>query len=96
MEKNKLYSICNNIGAAIWVIVIFLGFLGNATKQALIIYITAYCLIVLGIYQIALCLYFKKSSLLKGISPTSKIAIVGTYVISALLFYFAYYLLTNY
>jgi len=94
--KNKLYDFRNYGEILLWVLVFLFGYLSTYTKKSIFIQLTAYSLISLGIYLIVTYLYFKKSPILKGISPTSKISIVGTFILSGLLFYAAYWILIHF
>jgi hypothetical protein len=96
MDKNKLFSITNYVEISLWVLVIILGYLAMTTQKNILFYITAYIFILLGISMIGTHIYFKKSYVLSGVSPTSKIAIAGTVGLSLLVFYFAYYILTHF
>ena len=102
-EKSKVkissdnpYSFRNYIEFFLWLVVILLSLVGLIKRNNILLQLTAYTLVFLGIYLIITYLYFKKSPILSGISPTSKISIVGTFILAALLFYFAYYILAHF
>jgi len=93
---DKLYSIRNYFETFLWVLIFVIGFIGLYKQNNNLLRITAYLLIFLGIYWIITSIYFKKSPVLRGVSDKSKIAIVGTLVLTALLFYAAYYILAHF
>jgi len=90
------YHLLNYIGTGLYVLVIIFGITGIITRRNLFLHIAAYILILIGVYSIALYIYFKKTPILKGISDKSKIAVVGEFILSALLFYTAYWILIHF
>ena len=96
MDKNRLYTISQNIGAFMWGIALLSGLIGVKWGKTILMHISAYTLILIGLYGIGFYLYFKRAPVLVGVSPKSMVAIVGNFIISALLFYAAYYILIHF
>lgn len=94
MEKEKLYSRLNTIKAYLWIFATIFGLAGMYSGRNYLLHITVYILYALGISQIAMYCYFRKSSDISGISPTGKVAAAVTFILSASQFYGGYYLLT--
>lgn len=86
MDKNRLYAVSEQVGGLLWGIIALVGFISTKMWNLTLLRITAYLLILLGLYYLAIYFYFKKAPVLMGVSDKSKIAIVGNFIICALLF----------
>jgi len=95
MENAQLYRLRNYGETTLWLLAALLAIIGVKMNQPLLVKASAYVLIILAVYLICTYLYFKKSPVLRGVSATSKLAIVGTFVLAALLFLAAYYILAH-
>ena len=95
MDNNRFYEISNYIGTFLYVLMIILVIIGSILNRTLLRF-SAYVFIIIGVYGIWIHIYFKKSSIIRGVSPTSKIQILGTISQAGLCFYFAYYILAHF
>jgi hypothetical protein len=94
MNKLELYELRKRIETGLWILLLIIGFIGVITKVVFWYKVVAYLLIIIGLYIDLSCIYFRKSPVLRGASHKSKIAIVGTFIVSLILFYLSYYILT--
>jgi hypothetical protein len=96
MDREKIYSILNRIKSYLWVFATIFGLIGTYTYRNYLLHITAYILFILGVSQIAMYLYFRKSADIKGLSEKSRFAASMVFILSAAQFYGGYYILINF
>ena len=95
MDKEKLFSISNQIEFSTWIIAIILGIIGVYSHSNILLKITAGIFIFKPVHAIVSHMYFKKAVVLRGVSANSKFQIEGTIFESAVCLYFAYFILTH-
>lgn len=96
VNKEKLYSILNNVKFFLWIFATIFGLAGMYTHRNYLMHITAYILFVLGVSQIVMYAYFRKSFDLGVIFSDSKYSAFFTFILSAAQFYGGYYILVHF
>ena len=96
MNKEKLYLILTSTKSYLWLLAVILGLIGRYMYKNNFLHFTAYILFILGISQILMYSYFRKSSDLGYISTNSKMSAVIIFILSIAEFYGGYYILVNF